>query len=142
MIEVRDSRTGYLVPGHDGSGLWPDGKIVGTSSSPPSASSGNSDWHSGQETILGVFKLDFDSYKRYQDFETGVLHRISSRFYLEEWFGLGSHCGKNAAHNYLVFIYKKMLPWVGKLENCIGPKCDRRSLVLMDVKSICNMKFA
>ena len=28
-------RTGYLVPGRDGSGLWPDGRVVGTSSSPP-----------------------------------------------------------------------------------------------------------
>ena len=78
IIEVRDSRTGYLVPGRDGLGVWPDGKIVGTSSPPPSASSGNS----GQETIFGVFELDFDSYERYQDFETGVLHRISSRIYL------------------------------------------------------------
>ena len=71
-IEVRDSRTGYLVPGRDGLGVWPDGKIVCTSSSPPPVTSGNSGWHSGQETILGVFKLDFDSYERYQDFETGT----------------------------------------------------------------------
>ena len=49
-----------------------------------------------QETVLGVFKLDFDSYERYQDFETGVLHRISSRIYLAEWFGLGSHFGKKS----------------------------------------------
>ena len=43
-VEVRDSRTGYLVPGHDGSGLWPDGRVVGTSPSPSpsSPSPGNS----------------------------------------------------------------------------------------------------
>ena len=38
--------------------------------------------------------MDFDSYERYPDFETGVLHRISSRVYLAEWFGLGRHFGK------------------------------------------------
>ena len=38
--------------------------------------------------------MDFDSYERYLDFETGVLHRNSSRIYLAEWFGLGSHFGK------------------------------------------------
>ena len=54
------------------------------------------DWHSGQETIFGVFKFDFDSYEGYLDFETMVLHRISSRIYLAEWFGLRSHFGKNA----------------------------------------------
>ena len=36
----------------------------------------------------------FDSYERSQDFETAVLHRISSRVYLAEWFGLGSHFEK------------------------------------------------
>ena len=34
-------RTGYLVPGRDGPGLWPDGRVVGTSSPPPSPSLGN-----------------------------------------------------------------------------------------------------
>ena len=86
---------GYFIPVRYGLGVWPDGKIVGTPPpSPPSAKSGNSGWHSGQETILGAFKLDFDSYERYQDFETGVLHRISSRFYLAEWVGLGSAFNK------------------------------------------------
>ena len=31
-----------------------------------------------------------------RDFETGVLHRISSRVYLAEWFGLGSHFARSA----------------------------------------------
>ena len=47
-----------------------------------------------QDTVFGVFTLDFDSYERYQDFDTGVLHRIWSRIYLAEWFGLGSHFAK------------------------------------------------
>ena len=37
---MRDSRTGYFIPARYGLGLWPDGKIVGASSSPSSASSG------------------------------------------------------------------------------------------------------
>ena len=41
--------------------------------------------------MFGVFKSDFDSYEGYLDFETGVLHRISSRIYLAEWLGPGSH---------------------------------------------------
>ena len=61
-------------------------------------------WHSCQETIWGVFKLDFDSYERSQDFETGVLHRISSRFCLAEWFGRGSHFWKNPKYSYLGFM--------------------------------------
>ena len=37
QVEVRDwPRTGSLVPGRDGPGLWPDGRVVGTSSPPPS----------------------------------------------------------------------------------------------------------
>ena len=57
------------------------GRVGGTL---PPPSPGNSGWHSGQETILEVFTLGFDSYERYLDFETGVLHRISSRIYLAE----------------------------------------------------------
>ena len=44
--------------------------------------------------MLGVVKFYFDSYERYQDFETGILHRISSWIYLTESFGLGSHFEK------------------------------------------------
>ena len=29
VIEVRDSRTGYLVPGHDGLGARPNGRVLG-----------------------------------------------------------------------------------------------------------------
>ena len=61
------------------------GRVLGTSSpssSPPPPSPGSSGWHSGRETIFGVFKLDFDSYEGYLDFETGLLPRISSRIYL------------------------------------------------------------
>ena len=41
QIEVRDSRTGHLVPGRDGLGVWPDGKIVGMPPPSPFASPGN-----------------------------------------------------------------------------------------------------
>ena len=45
-IEVRDSRTGYLVPVRYGLGVWPDWRVVGAPLSPPSpspsASIGNS----------------------------------------------------------------------------------------------------
>ena len=60
-IEVRDSRTGYFIPVHYGLGLLPDEKIVGAPSS-PSASSGNSGGHSGQETIFGVFHMVLGSW--------------------------------------------------------------------------------
>ena len=43
------------------------------------------------DTIFGAFRLALDSGKRYLDFDTRVLHRISSRIYLAEWFGLGRH---------------------------------------------------
>ena len=38
--------------------------------------------------------MDVDSYENDLDVETGVLHRISSRIYLAEWLGLGSHFGE------------------------------------------------
>ena len=51
----------------------------------------NSGRHSGQGTIFGVLKLDVDSHETYLDFDTGVLHRVLSRIYPAEWFGLESH---------------------------------------------------
>ena len=43
FFEVRDSRTGYLVPVRYGLGVWPDWRVVGAPSPPsPSASVGNS----------------------------------------------------------------------------------------------------
>ena len=78
------------------------GRVVGTPPSPP-PSPESSRWHSGRETIFGVFKLDFDSYESSRTFDTGVLHRKSSRIDLAEWFGLGSHFGINA---YLAIISK------------------------------------
>ena len=43
--------------------------------------------------MFGVVKMDVDSYERYADFETGVLHTISSQVYLAEWFCLGHQFG-------------------------------------------------
>ena len=40
LVEVRDSRTGYFIPGRYGLGIWPDTKIVGASPPPSSASVG------------------------------------------------------------------------------------------------------
>ena len=62
IVEVRDSRTGYLLPVRDGLGVWPDGRVLGTSPPPPSPSSGNSGRHSGQETIFGVFHMVLGSW--------------------------------------------------------------------------------
>ena len=74
----------------------------------------NSGRHSGQGTMFGVFKLDFDSYERYLDLDTGVLHRIWSRIYLAQWFGLGSHFGTNASFvlisNMLMLIVLEHFP--------------------------------
>ena len=46
--------------------------------------------------------MEFDSYERYLDFETGILHRISTRIYPAEWFGLGSHFGKSTGLGLIV----------------------------------------
>ena len=87
---------GYLIPGPDGPRVLPD-------------------WQSCWDTIAAavgrhleilvdsklffcVFNLDSDSYERYLNFDTGVLHRISSRIYIAEWFSLGSHFEKNTKY--------------------------------------------
>ena len=94
------------------------GRIVGTPSPPPPSpppSPGSSGWHSGQETIFGVFKLEFDSFESSRNFDTGVLHRSSSRIDLAEWFGLGSLLWKN---DYFVNISKnKTFIFRGTFEN-------------------------
>ena len=51
---MRDSRTGYFMTAHGGMGVRSDGKNA-DALSPPSASSGNSGRHSGQETIIRGF---------------------------------------------------------------------------------------
>ena len=59
------------------------------------------DRHSGRGTIFGVFELQFDSYGRYLDFQTKVLHGIPSQTYLAEWFDLGSNFGRNASCSFI-----------------------------------------
>ena len=58
------------------------GRVVGTPPPSPPPSPGSSGWHSGRGTMFGVFKLEFDTYESYRDFDTRVLHRISSQIYL------------------------------------------------------------
>ena len=54
----------------DGLGVWPDGRVLGTSPSPPPPpSSGNSGRHSGQETIFGMFHMVLGSW--WEIFENG-----------------------------------------------------------------------
>ena len=75
VIEVRDSRTGYFILARNGTGLGPDGRVVGTS--PPSL--GNSGRRSGQETIIRGFLRFWGRGERYFRMETRVRHRISLR---------------------------------------------------------------
>ena len=69
--EVRDSRTGYLVPGRDGPGVWPDGRVVGASSS-PSASFGK----------LGNWKFQIISFFRKLETPDAADRSVSSRQYV------------------------------------------------------------
>ena len=108
------------------------GRVLGTSSPSPSPppSPGSSGWHSGQETVFGVFKLNVDSYERSQSLDTEVLHRISSRIYPAEWFGLGSHFG---THFYLVSISKNtMFMFWEEVDNPkfwqTNPKCSNGNI--------------
>ena len=61
--------------------------------------------------IFGVFKSNFESYERYLDFETGVLHRISSRIYRAEWFGPGSQFEKTACFGFSYQIIMFIHSW-------------------------------
>ena len=76
-IEVRDSRTGYLIPARYGMGVWPDGKIVGKPSS--SASPGN---HLEKVTLtVLVFGPESISYERSRR-ETGArINHFSARVF-------------------------------------------------------------
>ena len=99
------------------------GRVLGTSPPPPSL--GSSSWHSGRGTIFGVFKLEFGSYESPRNFETVVLHRISTWIDLAEWFGMGSDFRKYA---YVVSISKhELFIFGGKLETCdfliTSPNC-------------------
>ena len=60
---------GYFIPVRSGLGLLPDGIAIGASSPSPSASSGNSGRHSGQETMFGVFHMVLGSW--WEIFENG-----------------------------------------------------------------------
>ena len=93
------------------------------------------DRHSGQGTIFGVFKLEFDSYESSRNLDTGVLHRISSRIYLAEWFGMGGHFGKHACS---AFISKNKMSILfgSKSKNGFGPKCSPKSIYQRGVSGV------
>ena len=76
---MRDSRTGYLIPARYGLGLWPDGKIVGATSSPPSASPGN---HLEKVTLTDlVFGPEWVSYERSRRMRHAKMREISARVF-------------------------------------------------------------
>ena len=70
---------GYLDPGRDGPGVWPDRRVVGTSPppSPPLSSSGIQVDIQARELYLKFFLWFWGRGERYLRMETGVLHRIS-----------------------------------------------------------------
>ena len=75
-MEVRDSRTGYLIPVRYGMGVWPDGKIVAP---PPSASSGN---HLEQVTLtVLVFGPEWVSYERSRRVRHAKMREILARVF-------------------------------------------------------------
>ena len=72
VVEVRDARSAYLLPGRDGPGLLPDWEDSQEPLSPPSSPSlGNSGRHSGQKTIFEGFPMLFDSCERSRRMEAG-----------------------------------------------------------------------
>ena len=79
--EVRDSRTGYLIPVRYGLAVWPDGKIVGAPSPPPpsSASPGN---HLEKVTLtVLVFGPEWVSYERSRRMQHAKMREISARVF-------------------------------------------------------------
>ena len=74
---MRDSRTGYFIPARYGLGLWPDGKIVGATSS--SASPGN---HLEKVTLtVLVFGPEWVSYERSRRMRHAKMREISVRVF-------------------------------------------------------------
>ena len=76
LVEVRDSRTGYFVPARYGTGLRPDGRVVGT----PPPSLGNSGRHSGQETIIrGVPEVLGSWWEMFENEDRGSTQNFAAR---------------------------------------------------------------
>ena len=80
MIEVRDSRTGYLVPVRDGPGVLPDGESCWDVAVVVAAVSCHLEIQ--VDILAGELYLEFSIWfwgrgERYLRMETGVLHRTS-----------------------------------------------------------------
>ena len=74
LVEVRDSRTGYLVPGHVGPGLRQMSRVVGKP--PPSLG------YRTLETVL-VFGLESVSYERSRRAKHAKMQHFSAHVFFE-----------------------------------------------------------
>ena len=115
FVEVRDwPRTGYLVPGRDGPGLWPDGRVVGTSRRRRRRLLGIQVDIQARKLYLEFFTWFWCHGERYLRMETRVLHRISIQILWALWFGLRSHFQKSACFDFhskvTILIFQEHVP--------------------------------
>ena len=80
FIEVRDSRTGYLIPVRYGLGLLPDGIVVGAPSPSPSSASPGNHLEKVTLTVL-VFGPEWVSYERSRRMQHAKMREISARVF-------------------------------------------------------------
>ena len=70
-----------MVPGRDGLGIWPDGRVLGTSPpSPPSSPSSGNHLEKVTLTVL-VFGPESVSYERSSRENPAKFHEIAARFF-------------------------------------------------------------
>ena len=86
----------FLLAGRWVLGVWPDCRTLGMPS-PPAASVGNWDGHSGQETMFGVQHRWFVGHgERYLGTEISLLQGMWMRISGAWWFGLDGRFKKNS----------------------------------------------